>query len=121
GYDSPEEVFPERKIAGGTITWADGTRETFAGNRMFKLRPGELYTSHNPGGGGCGDPLDREPERVAEDVRNKRVSVEAARMEYGVVVDPKSIEPDPAETERLRAELRRSRPAHNGSAAEGRA
>lgn len=121
GYDSPEEVFPERKVAGGTITWADGSQEIVTGNRMFKLRPGELYTSRNPGGGGCGDPLEREPERVAEDVRNKRVSVEAARAEYGVAIDPESLEPDADETESLRAELRRSRTADNGSAAEGRA
>jgi N-methylhydantoinase B len=37
------------------------------------------------GGGGWGDPLDRDPMRVIEDIRDGMVSAEAARAEYGVV------------------------------------
>lgn len=36
---------------------------------------------------GYGDPLDREPERVAGDIANGRITAEYARTEYGVVVD----------------------------------
>ena len=39
-----------------------------------------------PGGGGCGDPLTREPVRVARDVKLGFVSREAARAQYGVVL-----------------------------------
>jgi N-methylhydantoinase B len=39
-----------------------------------------------PGGGGFGDPLDREPERVATDVANGWVSRERARENYGVAL-----------------------------------
>ena len=45
-----------------------------------------------PGGGGWGDPFEREPERVLRDVRDGIVSVEAARRDYGVVVRGTSID-----------------------------
>ena len=41
-----------------------------------------------PGGGGYGDPKARDPERVADDVRNGLVTTEAARADYAVVVAP---------------------------------
>ena len=50
------------------------------------LAAGELYHHVQAGGGGWGDPLDRDPERVAEDVRNGKVGREAARRCYGVVL-----------------------------------
>jgi N-methylhydantoinase B len=40
------------------------------------------------GGGGIGDPLSRVPERVLEDVKDGYVSLEAAKREYGVVIQP---------------------------------
>ncbi len=40
-----------------------------------------------PGGGGYGDPREREPERVAADVRRGLVSPEAAARDYGVILD----------------------------------
>ncbi len=60
------------------------------------------------GAGGLGDPLDREPDRVAKDVHSRLVSVEAARSEYGVVVSAAG-EVDAAATEAARKELRDSR------------
>ena len=52
-----------------------------------KLRAGERVRLESPGGGGWGDPARRAPERVARDVRQGLVSVEAARRDYAVVVD----------------------------------
>jgi N-methylhydantoinase A/oxoprolinase/acetone carboxylase beta subunit/N-methylhydantoinase B/oxoprolinase/acetone carboxylase alpha subunit len=43
--------------------------------------------AHTPGGGGWGDPFEREPERVLRDVRDGVVSVEVAARDYGVVID----------------------------------
>jgi N-methylhydantoinase B len=40
-----------------------------------------------PGGGGFGDPLARDPQRVGADVRDGYVTPERAREDYGVVVD----------------------------------
>ena len=47
--------------------------------------------------------IEREPERVREDVLDGYVTVEEARAAYGVALDPVSLEPDEAETARLRA------------------
>jgi N-methylhydantoinase B len=46
-----------------------------------------VISSRLAGGGGYGDPLDREPERVATDVANGLLSQERALDAYGVVVD----------------------------------
>ncbi len=54
--------------------------------RMVPLAAGEAYEYCFGGGGGWGDPLERDPERVLEDVLDEYVSVEAARRDYGVVL-----------------------------------
>ena len=51
------------------------------------LAAGELYHHVQAGGGGWGDPLERDPEQVADDVRNGKIGREAARHSYGVVLD----------------------------------
>jgi len=55
------------------------------------------------GGGGWGDPLRRDPERVRRDVIEGYVSLGAARNEYGVVLDPRTFEVDAEATSKLRA------------------
>jgi N-methylhydantoinase B len=50
------------------------------------LAAGERIGSRSPGGGGYGDPLEREPERVLHDVREGYVSVARAAEVYGVVL-----------------------------------
>ena len=64
---------------------ADGTVERMP--PMFvadDLEPGDVLHHRMPGGGGWGEPLEREPEAVAEDVLDEKVSVAAAREQYGV-------------------------------------
>ncbi|MBI2209959.1 MAG: hydantoinase B/oxoprolinase family protein, partial [Deltaproteobacteria bacterium] len=51
------------------------------------LHPGEVVRLETPGGGGLGDPLNRDPERVLSDVQNGYVSAERARALYGVVIE----------------------------------
>lgn len=86
GVGGAVSAMPERKTARSLITRADGTQEAILTNRRFSLQPGDRFTSGNPGGGGCGDPFTRDPAKVLDDVVNHRVSVEAARVEYGVVL-----------------------------------
>jgi N-methylhydantoinase B len=69
-----------------------------------KLDPNDVASVQTPGGGGYGDPTERPPERVLEDVVNEKVSVEAAREEYGVAVDLETRTVDEETTERRRAE-----------------
>jgi N-methylhydantoinase B len=73
------------------------------------LKRGDIYRHEQPGPGGWGDPLEREPWRVLKDVRNEFVSLASAREDYGVVIDPTTWTVDEAATERLRAELRGAR------------
>ena len=58
------------------------------------------------GGGGFGKPTDRRREQVEDDVRQGYVSIEAAREQYGVVIDPVSMKADAAATDALRARMR---------------
>jgi N-methylhydantoinase B len=50
------------------------------------IENGTVYHHRMAGGGGWGDPLERDPERVARDVRDEKVSAHSAREHYGVVI-----------------------------------
>jgi N-methylhydantoinase B len=71
------------------------------------LAPGEVLYLSWQGGGGYGDPLHRDPEAVADDVREQKVSPEAASQVYGVVLHDTLV--DTEETAELRASLREQR------------
>jgi N-methylhydantoinase B len=78
------------------------------GKESRDFRYGDVISFQQSGAGGYGDPLERDPARVLEDVLDEYVSPEAARREYGVVIlgDGGDLRVDPAATERLRAERR---------------
>jgi N-methylhydantoinase B len=67
---------------------------------------GDLIEFYSAGGGGFGDPLERDPEDVLRDVFNGYVSVEQAEEAYGVVIDAETGRLDSAATEKIRAERR---------------
>jgi len=69
------------------------------------IKHGDVYRHELPGGGGWGDPLERDPARVLHDVRNELVTPESAREDYGVVVDIPNWKVDEAATVALRASL----------------
>ena len=52
-----------------------------------KIRAGQRVRLESPGGGGWGDPMRRDPQRVARDVRLGYVNAEAAARDYGVVIE----------------------------------
>ena len=72
------------------------------------LQEGSIVMIRSAGGGGYGDPLDRDAERVAYDVREGYVSSHAARELYGLVLD-KAGRVDAAATAALRERLRAAR------------
>ena len=76
------------------------------------VRAGEVIRIRTTGGGGWGDPLDREVAAVVRDVLWGKVSVAGARDDYGVVVTGPADAPeaDLEATEALRAQLRADRP-----------
>ena len=67
----------------------------------------------SPGGGGWGDPLDRDPEAVAVDVMRDLVSLEKAESDYGVILASNSengnFEVDADATAAKREDIRSSR------------
>jgi len=75
---------------------------------------GDVWYHSWQAGGGYGDPLRREPARVAHDVECGAVSPQAARSIYGVVARADG-SVDPRATEALRSELRKARIAQSRS------
>ena len=73
------------------------------------LRRGDVFRHELPGGGGWGDPLDRDPSNVLSDVRNEYISVDGASRDYGVVIDTSTWIVDLVATQNLRESRRRSR------------
>ena len=70
---------------------------------------GDLVRIHTAGGGGWGDPLEREIHLVEKDVRGGFVSLKSAHSDYGVVVDPDSLKADVSGSLALRKDLRQVR------------
>jgi N-methylhydantoinase B len=72
---------------------------------------GQIVRVCTTGGGGWGDPLEREPTLVVGDVLDGKVSEQAAREDYGVVLrtDGPSFEVDLPASEMLRSKLRQNR------------
>ena len=74
----------------------------------FTLWPalGDVFRCQLAGGGGWGDPLERDPARVLRDVRDDKITVEFAAREHGVVIDTTTWTVDSEATVRLRAAAR---------------
>ena len=80
---------------------------------MTEVYTGDLLITKAIGGGGWGNPLDRDAEKVRRDVRDGLVSLQRARDVYGVVIDPEGADDpekmkvDDKATEQLRRRMRR--------------
>ncbi|HEY7202846.1 MAG TPA: hydantoinase B/oxoprolinase family protein [Methylomirabilota bacterium] len=79
------------------------------GKLTMTMKRGDVFRHEQPGPGGWGDPLERDPDRILKDVRNELVSVPAARDDYGVVIDTATWTVDGPATRQRRAELRAGR------------
>mgnify|MGYP005842237079 CR=1 FL=1 len=72
---------------------------------LDRLKAGDVVSLRLPGAGGYGNPLERDPELVARDVRDGKVSLQSARDDYGVVIDPQTLQVDALKTAELRQVL----------------
>lgn len=102
-------------IAGGKLPPANRKQLVFAnGERVdndqvrkqkaFVLHSGDSVIDFVQGGCGVGNPFERDIDAVADDVRDELVSIAQAQKDYGVVIDPKTLEVDQAKTTALRTE-----------------
>jgi N-methylhydantoinase B len=88
----------------------DGTRQPLA-SKIDNVRvfAGDRVIFRTAGGGGWGDPLDRDPTRTRNDVARKLMSEAKAREEYGVVLTGGRLDLDHRATDELRDGMRRNR------------
>ena len=100
-------IDPETKLA--TIK---GDYVYFGRSPTWPTKPMSTFRYITNAGGGWGDPLEREIERVKRDVRDGYITIEGAREDYGVIIsgdpewDPENLVIDVQATENLRAKMR---------------
>ncbi|WP_426300421.1 hydantoinase B/oxoprolinase family protein [Arthrobacter sp. R-11] len=94
-YGIEGKLNPPKGVRGGhdgavPSAWVEdlktGERRDIPVVGRYDLQSGEKVVSITPGGGGYGDPLEREVLAVLDDYRESRVSLEAAAADYGVVI-----------------------------------
>ena len=89
---------------------ADGTRMVLPSKcDQVKVEPGDQLIFQTAGGGGWGDPLQRDAEKVRIDVARELISLDKARRKYGVVIDAKTLQVDEAKTRALREKSAKER------------
>ena len=87
----------------------DAGGELLRSKLTMTIRKGDVFRHVLAGGGGWGDPLERNPQAVLRDVRNEFLSAPRAKLDYGVIVDTKTWRVDETATKMLRAEMAASR------------
>jgi len=105
GIQAGRHVHPPEGLFGGKA----GAKAQFLVNGvpgnpygLTQLKPGDLVIIDAAGGGGCGNPLERDPEIVERDVIEGYVSLERAKEDYGVRIDPKTLKVNMEATKKLR-------------------
>jgi N-methylhydantoinase B len=82
-----------------------GKRDYCSSKGYMKIEPGEMWVGVSSGGGGYGDPLNRDAQKVCDHVRDEIISFKTGRDVYGVVMDADTFELDVAATLARRAKL----------------
>ncbi len=83
----------------------EGQHVELGSKTTIALAADTIFSYRTCGGGGYGPPHQRDPQAVAEDVREGKVSAERARAAYGVVIDSATGQVDQAATEAQRREV----------------
>ncbi len=111
GIQAGRHIHPPEGLFGGK----PGAKAQFLVNEdpgnpfgLTQLKPGDVVTIDAAGGGGCGDPLERDPEMVESDVIQGYVSLEKAREDYGVAIDPETVKVDEEATRKVRDILKKA-------------
>jgi len=104
------KIFPPYGLFGGKtgscnyalINEGKENQRELKAKESVKLKQYDTFTSYPSGGGGWGNPMDRDPELVRNDARDELISLSSAREEYGVVIEGDDYEINWSETDKLR-------------------
>jgi N-methylhydantoinase B len=109
GIQSGRYRYPPEGLFGGK----DGAKARFLINGkegnpygLTQFGPGDVVTMDAAGGGGYGDPLERELELVERDVIDGYVSIDRAQADYGAVIDPRTMKVDQEASKELRKSMK---------------
>lgn len=83
----------------------DGKRVESDTKGVITLNKNDVCEYYTSGGGGYGNPFERDPEIVKLDVMNEYVSLKSAAEDYGVVLNPETFEIDYEATEKIRKRM----------------
>ncbi|MEE8473279.1 MAG: hydantoinase B/oxoprolinase family protein, partial [Dehalococcoidia bacterium] len=108
------EVSRARGLAGGEgpplnkayLRRKDGPTEEIEVHTYYDIKAGDIIEYHIMGGSGFGPPLKREVEKVYDEVREGYLSAGKAREDYGVVIDPDTLQLDSGATGKLRKQMK---------------
>jgi N-methylhydantoinase B len=105
GMQAGRYLYPPEGLFGGK----HGAKARFLVNRepgnpfgLTQLKPGDVVMIDAAGGGGYGNPLERETEMVERDVVEGYVSLERAREDYGVIINPETLKVEEEATRKLK-------------------
>ena len=112
-FDSGRDNYPPQGLNGGLQGEPSAHFLRLPGEAEFRyvkltrhaVPEGAQAIVATAGGGGWGNPLGRDPEKVRWDVIEGYVSIEAAQKNYGVVLEQKTLAINREATERLRAQM----------------
>lgn len=116
---SDRELFSPWGLFGGKagaparsyLNFGTPQQERLASKLIRKIKKDDVFRGEMAASGGYGDPLERDPAAVVEDVRQEKVSVQHAFVEYGVVMSAETLGLDAEATALERAKRRRQEPA----------
>jgi N-methylhydantoinase B len=111
--DAPWGIFGGKPGAGGRVTLSNihtgKCEDQYAKFSGLRTEPGDVITYYSPCGGGYGNPFERDPAKVLDDVLDEIIALEDAQNDYGVVLtevdDGYGWAVDPAATVKLRAQM----------------
>lgn len=111
----PFGLFGGKQAVATSYVQVRGEKETALKTKhAYALQAGDVLSVRTPGGGGLGDPMERDPQSVAEDVRCGYVTRERAAGVYAVALDQQGA------VDKTQTAVKRQAPASVARAADGR-
>ena len=89
--------------------YGDKVQAPYPAYPMTPAKENDIIISQCWGGGGSGDPIERDPVAVVNDIRNKLTSLEMAKDVYCIAIDPETLKVDEAGTKKMRKAKKKKR------------